>query len=56
MMATEDRVDSLKAKHKQLEVEIDQEMHRPLPDYSHITELKREKLRIKDTLALLSPR
>ncbi len=44
----------LEARHTALENEIDREIHRPLPDQAHITELKREKLKIKEELALLS--
>ena len=53
-MAMEDRVDSLKARHAHLEHEIDDEIHRPLPDQMHITELKRQKLRIKEEISRLS--
>jgi hypothetical protein len=49
-MTIEDRVETLKAKHARLEHEIDEEAHRPLPDTVHITELKREKLRIKEQI------
>ena len=44
----------LAARHTALENEIDREIHRPLPDQAHITELKREKLKIKEEMALLS--
>jgi hypothetical protein len=44
----------LEARHTALENEIDRELHRPLPDQAHITELKREKLRVKEEMALLS--
>ena len=33
------------------EREIEEEVHRPLPDELRLTELKREKLRIKDEIA-----
>ena len=36
-----------------LEQEIDDELHRPLPDQSVLTRLKREKLRIKDEIVRL---
>jgi hypothetical protein len=49
-MTIEDRVETLKAKHARLDHEIDEEAHRPLPDTVHITELKREKLRIKEEI------
>jgi hypothetical protein len=46
-----DYVESLRSKHAHLEQEIDDELHRPLPDQSVLTRLKREKLRIKDEIA-----
>jgi hypothetical protein len=49
-MTIEDRVETLKAKHARLEHEIDEEAHRPLLDTVHMTELKREKLRIKEEI------
>ena len=49
-MTIEDRVETLKAKHARLDHEIDEEAHRPLPDTVHLTELKREKLRIKEEI------
>ena len=53
-MTMEDRVETLKARHAHLEHEIDDEIHRPLPDTIHVTELKRQKLRIKEEIARLS--
>jgi len=53
-MTMEDRVETLKARHAHLEHEIDDEIHRPLPDTIHITELKRQKLRIKEEITRLS--
>lgn len=55
-MTIEDRVESLKARHAHLEHEIDEEVHRPLPDTIHLIELKREKLRIKEEIERMSPR
>lgn len=55
-MTIEDRVETLKAKHARLEHEIDSEVHRPLPDTIHLTELKREKLRIKEEIERISMR
>ena len=52
-MTADDRIDSLRAKHAALEREIDEEVHRPLPDDLRLSELKREKLRIKDQIAQL---
>ena len=49
----QDYVESLRGKHALLEEQIDEELHRPLPDQSILTRLKREKLRIKDEIARL---
>ncbi len=53
-MAVDDRVDTLKAKHAHLEREIEEEFNRPLPDSAHLSELKREKLRIKEEIVRLT--
>jgi hypothetical protein len=53
-MTMQDYVESLRSKHAHLERQIDDEMHRPLPDQSVLTRLKREKLRIKDEMARLN--
>ena len=53
-MTMQDYVESLRSKHALLEDQIDDEMHRPLPDQSILTRLKREKLRIKDEITRLS--
>ena len=50
-MTMEDRVEALKARHALLEQGIDDEAHRPLPDQVHVTELKRQKLKIKEEIA-----
>ena len=52
-MTMEDHVESLKAKHARLDQEIDSEAHRPLPDSSHLTELKRQKLKLKEEISKL---
>lgn len=44
-------VAALETVHANLERQIDEESHRPLPDQTHLTELKREKLKIKEALA-----
>ncbi|MFN3076897.1 MAG: YdcH family protein [Alphaproteobacteria bacterium] len=49
-MTVEARVESLRAKHAQLESAIEDASHRPLPDTAHISDLKRQKLRIKEEL------
>jgi hypothetical protein len=53
-MSVTEHVESLKSKHQELEHLIEEEEHRPHPDDMLITELKRQKLRIKDQLALLA--
>lgn len=53
-MSVEDRVESLRAKHARLESQIDEETHRPLPDSILISQLKKEKLRIKDEIERMS--
>jgi hypothetical protein len=52
-MTMHEYVESLRSKHAHLEEQIDDELHRPLPDQSILTRLKREKLRIKDEIARL---
>jgi hypothetical protein len=53
-MTMQDYVESLRSKHAHLERQIDDEMHRPLPDQSVLSRLKREKLRLKDEMARLN--
>lgn len=52
-MTMQDYVQSLQTKHASLEQQIDDEMHRPLPDQATLSRLKREKLKIKDEIARL---
>ena len=54
-MSLQDRIESLKAKHAALETAIEVESRRPLPDTEQIVSLKRQKLRIKDEIAGMSP-
>ena len=49
-MSLQDRLDSLKAKHADLETAIEDEFRRPYPDTTVLADLKRKKLRIKDEL------
>lgn len=44
-------VSTLQFKHAGLERQIETEMNRPLPDTALIRELKKRKLKIKETLA-----
>ena len=48
------QVETLRAEHKDLEQQIDQEMEKLAPDAIRIQELKRQKLRIKDEIAKLA--
>jgi hypothetical protein len=49
-MSLQDRIETLRARHATLEQEIDREIHRPLPNMDAISDLKRQKLRIKDEI------
>ncbi|HVJ52244.1 MAG TPA: DUF465 domain-containing protein [Aliidongia sp.] len=53
-MAVEDRIRSLRDKHADLDRAILKESSRALPDKLKVSEWKREKLRIKDTITELS--
>jgi A/G-specific adenine glycosylase len=50
-MTEDDHIASLRAQHRSLEEAIDQESHRPFPNLDLVTDLKRQKLRIKDQIA-----
>ncbi len=52
-MSVTEHVETLKSKHADLEQLINEEEHRPLPNQALISELKRQKLRIKDQIALM---
>ncbi|HZS81260.1 MAG TPA: DUF465 domain-containing protein [Stellaceae bacterium] len=52
-MSLQDHVDTLRAKHAELEAEIRQEIARPWPNEQRLSDLKRQKLRIKDTITRL---
>ena len=49
-MSPKDHIVALKEKHAALERAIDEENRRPLPNDEVISDLKRQKLRIKDEL------
>jgi hypothetical protein len=53
-MTVSDHIDSLKAKHADLERKIEAEEQRPMPDTVAVHSLKKEKLKIKDEIARLS--
>jgi hypothetical protein len=55
-MSSQDRIDALRARHAALERAIDEENKHPFPNQDAISDLKRQKLRIKDELALLARR
>ena len=49
-MATVDRVETLKAKHAAIDEALHAESTRPHPDETAIASLKRQKLKLKDTI------
>ena len=49
-----ERIEALRARHADLDTQIAEEIHRPLPDDIRITELKREKLKLKDEMSRLA--
>lgn len=53
-MNVEARVESLQQMHHDLEEAIKVENQRPMPDSSVLSDLKRQKLRIKDEIARLN--
>lgn len=53
-MTSEDRIESLRAKHQALETELKNETQRPNPDPAIVSKIKKEKLRIKDEIARLA--
>ena len=52
-MSLNDRIETLRTRHRGLEEQIDFETSRPLPNLEMVQDLKRQKLRIKDEIALL---
>ena len=52
-MSSMERIESLKARHAQLERSIHDEEIRPSPDDDVIADLKKRKLKIKDELVVL---
>ena len=49
-MSLQDRIGALREQHAALERAIDEENRRPLPNDDAISDLKRQKLRIKDEI------
>ncbi len=54
MMKVEERITALKVRHADLEEALQQENRRPLPNSGVLTDLKRQKLKIKDEIQRLS--
>ncbi len=52
-MSSQDLIEELKAQHRSLEQVLGQEIKRPSPNPDTITDLKRQKLRIKDQIVQL---
>jgi hypothetical protein len=52
-MSVEDRIGTLREQHASLERALDEETHRPFPNHEAITDLKRQKLKIKDEIFAL---
>jgi hypothetical protein len=50
---SQDRIEELRAQHRSLETALNQEVNRPAPNPETITDLKRQKLRIKDQIVQL---
>lgn len=53
-MSVSSHLDELRRKHAVLEQKIETEIRSPGSDDLHITEMKREKLRLKDEISRLS--
>lgn len=52
-MSVQSHLDQLEAKHAELERTILIESTRPLPDFALVTQLKKQKLRLKEHMAFL---
>ncbi len=52
-MSVAEHVEALRAKHTSLKQAIEEEIGRPHPDDLRLSELKREKLKIKDEIFAL---
>lgn len=53
-MSTTEHVAQLTEKHHRIEEKIQTELSSPSADHVHITELKRQKLKIKEKISMLS--
>jgi hypothetical protein len=52
-MGLESHIQELSDKHHKLDEQIQEELHRPLPDDLMISELKKRKLRLKEEIERL---
>jgi hypothetical protein len=52
-MSLQDRLETLRSRHAFLETELVREFSRPHPNTETLTDLKRQKLRIKDEIVEL---
>lgn len=52
-MSSQDRIEELRARHRNLEQALGQEVGRPAPNLDAVSDLKRQKLRIKDEIVQL---
>lgn len=52
-MTTQPRINELKRRHTNLDQAIDSESHRPLPDEAALTDMKKQKLALKDEIKAL---
>lgn len=53
-MMTTSRLESLSAKHRNLENKLAAELRRPIPDAALVSDIKKEKLRIKEAMGQTS--
>ena len=53
-MSLDGRLEALRSKHATIDQVLAKEEHRPYPDSTTITRLKREKLRLKDEISRLA--
>ncbi|HYD31398.1 MAG TPA: DUF465 domain-containing protein [Azospirillaceae bacterium] len=53
-MAVEDRIESLRRKHHDLDEALHKEYARPYPDDNTLSKIKREKLRLKEEMDRLA--
>ena len=48
-------IQQLRDKHSRLQISIEEEEQRPVPDSIRVSEMKRQKLRLKDEIVGLRP-